>query len=200
MQPLKRYMCMCVFSCVRLFVTPWTVARQTPLSMDFSKQEYWSGLPFPSPGKIVSFYKVKRVLQNLFQWFVPKHSQQCSLYFSLPKRNHFYQFQLIILACFSVSPSNQLILLFLDFLLYGIICSLSTVEDEDPGNSLAIRWLGLCAFTPVRGGGQVQFLVGELKSHKPTKQPHTHKKMELQLSPQPLICVYVLIHYPILPI
>ena len=30
--------------------TPWTVARQAPLSMGFSRQEYWSGLPFPSPG------------------------------------------------------------------------------------------------------------------------------------------------------
>ena len=30
-------------------VTPWTAARQAPLSMDFSRQEYWSGLPFPSP-------------------------------------------------------------------------------------------------------------------------------------------------------
>ena len=30
-------------------LTPWTVAYQTPLSMEFSKQEYWSGLPFPSP-------------------------------------------------------------------------------------------------------------------------------------------------------
>ena len=34
---------------VRLFVTPWTVAHQAPLSMGFSRQEYWSGLPFPSP-------------------------------------------------------------------------------------------------------------------------------------------------------
>ena len=34
---------------VRLFVTPWTVARQDPLSMEFSRQEYWSGLPFPTP-------------------------------------------------------------------------------------------------------------------------------------------------------
>ena len=34
---------------VRLFVTPWTVACQAPLSMGFSRQEYWSGLPFPSP-------------------------------------------------------------------------------------------------------------------------------------------------------
>ena len=36
-------------SCVQLFVTPWTVAHQAPLSMGFSRQEYWSGLPFPPP-------------------------------------------------------------------------------------------------------------------------------------------------------
>ena len=35
---------------VRLFVTPWTAIYQAPLSMGFSRQEYWSGLPFPSPG------------------------------------------------------------------------------------------------------------------------------------------------------
>ena len=39
-------------SCVRLFATPWTVASQAPLSMGFSKQEYWSRLPFPSPGDL----------------------------------------------------------------------------------------------------------------------------------------------------
>ena len=32
--------------------TPWTVAYQAPLSMEFSRQEYWSGLPFPSPGDL----------------------------------------------------------------------------------------------------------------------------------------------------
>ena len=37
-------------SCVRLFAAPWTVAYQASLSMGFSRQEYWSGLPFPSPG------------------------------------------------------------------------------------------------------------------------------------------------------
>ena len=44
-------MCVCVqlFSHVQLFVTPWTVACQGPLSMGFSRQEYWSGLPFPPP-------------------------------------------------------------------------------------------------------------------------------------------------------
>ena len=37
---------------VRFFVTPWTVAYQVPPSMGFSRQEYWSGLPFPSPGDL----------------------------------------------------------------------------------------------------------------------------------------------------
>ena len=41
-----------LLSCVRLFVTPWTVAYQAPQSMEFSRQEYWSGLPFPSPGDL----------------------------------------------------------------------------------------------------------------------------------------------------
>ena len=36
-------------SCVRLFATPWTVSYQAPPSMGFSRQEYWNGLPFPSP-------------------------------------------------------------------------------------------------------------------------------------------------------
>ena len=40
------------FSLVRLFVTPWTVAHQAHPSMGFSRQEYWSGLPFPSPGNL----------------------------------------------------------------------------------------------------------------------------------------------------
>ena len=33
-------------------MTPWTVARQAPLSMEFFRQEYWSGWPFPSPGNL----------------------------------------------------------------------------------------------------------------------------------------------------
>ena len=37
---------------VQLFVTPWTVAHQAPPSMAFSRKEYWSGLPFPSPGDL----------------------------------------------------------------------------------------------------------------------------------------------------
>ena len=39
-------------SCVQLFATLWTVAHQAPPSMGFSRQEYWSGLPFPSSGDL----------------------------------------------------------------------------------------------------------------------------------------------------
>ena len=41
-----------LLSHIWLFATPWTVAYQAPLSMEFSRQEYWSGLPFPSPGDL----------------------------------------------------------------------------------------------------------------------------------------------------
>ena len=41
-----------LLSCVQLFVTLWTIAYQAPLSMGLSRQEYWSGLPFPSPGDL----------------------------------------------------------------------------------------------------------------------------------------------------
>ena len=41
-----------LLSRVRLFETPWTVAHQAPPSMKFSRQEYWCGLPFPSPGDL----------------------------------------------------------------------------------------------------------------------------------------------------
>ena len=40
------------FSHVQLCVTLWTVARQAPLSMEFSRQEYWSGFPCPAPGDL----------------------------------------------------------------------------------------------------------------------------------------------------
>ena len=41
-----------LLSRVQLFAAPWTVAHQAPLSMGFSRQEYWSSLPFPSPGDL----------------------------------------------------------------------------------------------------------------------------------------------------
>ena len=49
-------------SSVRLFATPWTVAHQAPPSMRFSRQEHWSGLPFPSPGDLQ--YLLLKTLQG----------------------------------------------------------------------------------------------------------------------------------------
>ena len=46
------HVCAQWLSRVQLFVTPWTVAHQAPLCMEFSRKEYWSGLPFPSPGDL----------------------------------------------------------------------------------------------------------------------------------------------------
>ena len=48
------FLCCCLASKLypTLFATPWTVARQAPLSVGFPRQAYWSGLPFPSPGDL----------------------------------------------------------------------------------------------------------------------------------------------------
>ena len=66
-----------LLSRVWLFVTLWTVAHQSPLSMGFSRQEYWSGLPFPSPGDLkpweketsntISFKKIMKRQRNTAQ-------------------------------------------------------------------------------------------------------------------------------------
>ena len=48
----KAMMMACMLTCVQLFATPWTAARQASLSMEFSRQEYWSGLLCPPPGDL----------------------------------------------------------------------------------------------------------------------------------------------------
>ena len=45
-------MCAQSLSCVQLFETPWSIAHQAPLSIEFSRQKYWSGSLFPTPGDI----------------------------------------------------------------------------------------------------------------------------------------------------
>ena len=55
----------------RLFATPWTVARQAPLSMGFTRQEYWSGLPFPSPGDLPNPGIEPGSKSNLYAIFSP---------------------------------------------------------------------------------------------------------------------------------
>ena len=49
----------CMLSHVQLFSTTWTVAHQAPLSVEFSRQEQWNGLPFPSPGhQVLNKYQI----------------------------------------------------------------------------------------------------------------------------------------------
>ena len=56
-----------MFSCVWLFVTPWTVALQAPLSMGFLRQENWSGVPFSSP-KDIPIEELNPHLYSLLHW------------------------------------------------------------------------------------------------------------------------------------
>ena len=66
-QPISLHPCAHMLS----HVIPWTSARQTPLSMDFSRQEYWSGLPFPSPhGVDYSFIELDKAVVHVSVWLV----------------------------------------------------------------------------------------------------------------------------------
>ena len=56
----------CMFSCVQLFVTLWAVAVQAPLSMEFSRQEFWNGLPFPLSG----IFLIQGSNPRLLHWLV----------------------------------------------------------------------------------------------------------------------------------
>ena len=69
----KPFCCCCLVAQTSLtFATPWTVAHQAPLSMGFSRQEYWSGLPFSSPGAkpfttVTTFYSF--FVFSYWPWF-----------------------------------------------------------------------------------------------------------------------------------
>ena len=59
-----------LLSHVQLFLPPWIVTCQAPLSMEFSRQEYWGGLPFPSPGGLLDpGIKPSLILHYLGRWF-----------------------------------------------------------------------------------------------------------------------------------
>ena len=64
-------------TCIWLFATPWTVAYQASPSMGFSRQEYWSGLPFPSPGDLPDpgikphFLHCRQILYDWATWEAP---------------------------------------------------------------------------------------------------------------------------------
>ena len=64
---------------VLLFETPWTVAYQVPPLMGFSRQEYWSGLPFSSPNKLIDFLKkLQKKIHFIPHWWTKTSRERCS--------------------------------------------------------------------------------------------------------------------------
>ena len=84
----------CVLSCVWFFAIPWTIAHQAPLSVGFSRQQYWSRLPFPPPGELpvpgmepVSFniFIGRQVLYHSVTWEAPLLRQPRSTFEKLER-------------------------------------------------------------------------------------------------------------------
>ena len=79
---------------VQLFATPWTGILQAPLSMGVSRQEYWNGLPFPSPGFIIKEMQNKNTItfhisqcQIFKTWVNPSESEEKDKFSFAPGRN-----------------------------------------------------------------------------------------------------------------
>ena len=93
----------------RLLATPWTAAYQAPLSMGFSRQEYWSGVPLPSPSASVRSLPFLSFIEPIFAWNVPLVSNFLEEISSLSHCTVFlYFFALIIEEGFLISPCCSL--------------------------------------------------------------------------------------------
>ena len=67
-------MCAQALSSLQLFATQWTIACRAPLSMEFSRQKYWRGLPFPSPGDLSDHPHCRQILFHLSHQGSPRAS------------------------------------------------------------------------------------------------------------------------------
>ena len=87
-------MCTWVLSCVQLFVTPWTITFRAPLSLEYSRQEYWNGLPFPTPGTMKtwtpSHMPIKLLLKVFLLIFLSIYTQ-CTLIIFILQLITFYK-------------------------------------------------------------------------------------------------------------
>ena len=105
-------------SCVRLLVTPWTAAHQAPLSMRFSRQEYWSGVPLPSP----------TIILHTFNFF-----QNSMLHIARSLRSPFYS----TFPSSSVSPNHNLLILYCCCSVAKLCLSFCDAMDyRPPGSSV----------------------------------------------------------------
>ena len=87
-------------SCVQLFVTPWTVAYQAPLSMELSRQEYWSRLPFPTPGNLPRDWTHVSCISCIVRWILYYCTTWEAIYTHIIFLKDFFQ-------CYK-PPSNRL--------------------------------------------------------------------------------------------
>ena len=114
------------FSHVQLCATPWTAACQATLSMGFSRQEYWSGLPVPTPANQNQFSSVSQLFA--IPWTAARQaSLSMTNSWSLPK----------LMSIESVMPSNHLILCHSLLLLPSTFPSIRVFSNE---SVLHIRW------------------------------------------------------------
>ena len=113
-----------LLSHVPLFATSWTVAHQTPLSMGFPRQEYWSGLPLPPPGDLPDpeieqaspalagslFTTVIPGKTNILVYYTRNSMSRSSFrYFINQKLNQYYSLKLLFqILCFYFSPAISL--------------------------------------------------------------------------------------------
>ena len=96
-----------MLSCVQLFATPWTVACQAPLFTEFSRQEYWSGLPFPSPGGVfptqgsnLSLLHCRQILYHLSHQVSPQYFRYMGL-------NQMYIYFTCLIQLFILWPGDK---------------------------------------------------------------------------------------------
>ena len=87
-------MCTWVLSCVQLFVTPWTITFRAPLSLEYSRQKYWNGLPFPTPGTMKTWtpnhMPIKLLLKVFLLIFLSIYTQ-CTLIIFILQLITFYK-------------------------------------------------------------------------------------------------------------
>ena len=109
------------------FMTPWTVAHKPPLSLEFSRQEYWNRLPFPSPGDLSSVQFSRSVVSDSLR----PHECQASLSITNSRSSARLRFTK------SVMPSNHLIFCHPLLLLPSIFPCIRVFSNE---SDLRIRW------------------------------------------------------------
>ena len=83
-------------SCVRLLATPWTAAYQSPPSMGFSRQEYWSGVPLPSPQVWFTCYKIHTHEERnwmAFDCLLGSYSHHSAQPFNLSRKSSWVSYQ-----------------------------------------------------------------------------------------------------------